>query len=109
MKPYNEYTPEEIDAFRRGELEALSAWYTENEFAETIRLVWADSCESFCSCLDSDYPRDVVIADVTRAAHIAVFGAIRRAAQEARDWEAFGGNGDSIRRAIRSAIGSEKT
>lgn len=124
MKPYSEYTPEEIAAFRRGELEALAAWYTDNDFAESMREIWSDSCEGFCPCLDSDYPRNVVIADATRAAHIVAFGAIRRAAEVARradqyadEWAkhhrhddslAARQRADSIRRAIRSAILSEK-
>ena len=128
MKPYSEYTPEEIAAFRRGELEALGAWYTDNDFAESMRLIWSDSCEGFCPCLDSDYPRNLVIADATRAAHIAAFGAIRRAAEVARkaerdhasfyaeskrDLDDFGPGvervfADGCRAAIRAAIGSPK-
>lgn len=117
MKPYNEYTPEEIAAFQRGELEALTAWYTDNDFAESMRLVWSDSCEGFCPCLDSDYPRNIVIADATRAAHIAAWGAIRRAVEIVREYEeAAERSGDfagrhtcrigaaAIRRAIRAAM-----
>lgn len=52
-----------------------------------------------CTCSDCN----------AKANRIAAFGAIRRAAQETRDWEAFGGDGHPIRRAIRAAIGSDKT
>ena len=44
----------------------------------------------------------------TKRNRTAAFGAIRRALQHARDWEAFGGDGDPIRQAIRAAIGSPK-
>ena len=122
-KEFSAYSDDEWAAYYRGQVDALKAWYTDGELAADIRSIWSDSCEGYClACLDSDYPRNVVIADVVRAVHVRQFGAIRRAAWIARelDREAVRVEDEfldasdvyrearQVRRAIRAAIRSPK-
>ena len=114
-------------SLRRYELhEKMNGHQSDDPIRDALAIVWDDHCESYCpACLDSDYPREAVIDDSERIFRIAAFGAIRRAAEIAREHDLQAKlyrNDESepwrdieelqcaraVRAAIRAAIGSEK-